>query len=274
MLDRVGASRGTVAADESGAHLRIPFGGLELARHSGEEAIEDELGFDPDDGVVRAGHADIGDEGGATGQQASVGGGNVGVGAHDGSDSAVEIPAEGDLFAGGFGVNVEQDDLCGDFAEQLVGLAEGIVTGGHEDAALEIEDGVLLTGGQFALVHTESRRADGVVGRTQDAASAFVRVGRDGHVFEDFALVPDVIAGGDDMRAQVEDLFGDGRGDAEASGGILAIDDEKVDGVGFDDVGEMLAYDVAAGGAKDIADEKNVHWKILHGQGRRIAERN
>ena len=27
----------------------------------------------------------------------------------------------------------------------------------------------------------------------------------------------------------------------------------------------MLAYDVAAGGAKDVADEENVHFEILHG---------
>jgi hypothetical protein len=30
-------------------------------------------------------------------------------------------------------------------------------------------------------------------------------------------------------------------------------------------VGEMFADDVAAGGAKDIADEENIHLKSLHG---------
>jgi hypothetical protein len=30
-------------------------------------------------------------------------------------------------------------------------------------------------------------------------------------------------------------------------------------------VGKMLAYDVAAGGAEDVADEENIHFEILHG---------
>jgi hypothetical protein len=33
--------------------------------------------------------------------------------------------------------------------------------------------------------------------------------------------------------------------------------------VGFEDVGEVLAYDVAAGRSEDVADEKNVHlWSL------------
>jgi hypothetical protein len=30
-------------------------------------------------------------------------------------------------------------------------------------------------------------------------------------------------------------------------------------------MGKMFADDVAAGGAKDIADEEDIHWKSLHG---------
>ena len=92
-----------------------------------------------------------------------------------------------------------------------------------------------------------------------------MRVGRDGHVLEDLFLVPDVVAGGDDVRAEVEELFGDGGRDAEASGGVFAVDDEEIDGVGFEDVGQMFADDVAAGGAEDVADKKNIHSKSLHG---------
>jgi hypothetical protein len=33
--------------------------------------------------------------------------------------------------------------------------------------------------------------------------------------------------------------------------------------VGFEDVGEVLAYDVATGRSEDVADEKNVHLWIL-----------
>lgn len=40
-LDVVGAPGGSVAGDESGAHLGVSFGGFELAGHSGEESVED-----------------------------------------------------------------------------------------------------------------------------------------------------------------------------------------------------------------------------------------
>jgi len=72
-----------------------------------------------------------------------------------------------------------------------------------------------------------------------------------------------VVAGRDHMRAKVEELFGDRRRNAESTRSVLAIDDEKIDGVRFEDVGEMFADDVAARRAEDVADEKNVHLWIL-----------
>ena len=112
---------------------------------------------------------------------------------------------------------------------------------------------------ELAFVDAEAGCAVGIVGGTDDAAAADVGVGGDGHVLEDFFLVPDVVAGGDDVGAEVEELFGKGGGDAEAAGGVFAVDDEEIDGVGFEDVGEMLADDVAAGRAEDVADEETVH---------------
>jgi hypothetical protein len=63
----------------------------------------------------------------------------------------------------------------------------------------------------------------------------------------------------DDMGSQIEDLFGDGGGESEASGGVFAVDDKEVYGVCFKDVRQMFAYDVATGGAEDVADKKNIH---------------
>jgi hypothetical protein len=76
-----------------------------------------------------------------------------------------------------------------------------------------------------------------------------------------------VVAGGDDVGAEVEELFCDRRGEAEASGGVFAVDDEEIDVVGFKHVGQVFADDVAAGGAKDIADKEDIHSKSLHGVG-------
>ena len=188
------------------------------------------------------------------------------MGAEESGDASVEVPAEGYFFGGGFAVEVEEDDLGGDLAEEIVGFAEGVVAGGHEDAALEVHDGVGLAVGELSLVDAEAGGADGVVGGAEDAAAADVRVGGDGHVLEDLALVPDVIASGDDVSAEIEELFRDGGGDAEAASGVFSVDDEEVDGVGFEDVGEVFTDDVAAGGAKYVSDKKDVHLRSLHGE--------
>jgi hypothetical protein len=68
-----------------------------------------------------------------------------------------------------------------------------------------------------------------------------------------------MVAGGDDVRAEVEEFFRDGGRDAETAGGVFAVDDEEIDGVSFDELGQVLAYDVAARRAEDVADEENVH---------------
>lgn len=67
------------------------------------------------------------------------------------------------------------------------------------------------------------------------------------------------------MSAKVEEFFRDRGSEAEASGGIFAVDDKQIDGIGFKDVGKMFADDMAAGGAKDIADKEDIHSKSLHG---------
>ncbi len=84
-------------------------------------------------------------------------------------------------------------------------------------------------------------------------------LGEDLHVLEDFALVPDVVAGGDDVGAEIENFFGERRRDAEAAGCVFAVDDEEVDLVSFEEMGQVLVHDVAAGGAEDIADEEDIH---------------
>ena len=47
------------------------------------------------------------------------------------------------------------------------------------------------------------------------------------HVFDDFFLVPDVVAGGEHVGAEVKELVGRGRRDAEAAGGVFGIDHDR-----------------------------------------------
>ena len=68
-----------------------------------------------------------------------------------------------------------------------------------------------------------------------------------------------MVAGGDDVGAEVEELFRYGGRDAEAAGGIFAVDDEEVHLVRFKQLGQVFVDDVAAGGAKNVADKEDLH---------------
>jgi hypothetical protein len=67
------------------------------------------------------------------------------------------------------------------------------------------------------------------------------------------------------MSTKVEEFFGDGGREAEAAGGIFAVDDEEIDGVGLEQVGQVLVHDVPARGAKYVAYKQNLHWSSLYG---------
>ena len=177
-LHGAGAAGGAVAVDERGAELGVALGGFELAGHAGEEALEDHLGFDADDGIVRAAHADIGLVGGAVGSMRSSA---VGMWVCVPS-TAVTRPsryqpsATFSLVASAW--KSSRMTLAPDarnFSEQVVGVAEGVVAGAHEDAALQVDNGVGLAVGKRALVDAEAGCAVRVVGGAKDAAAAHVR---------------------------------------------------------------------------------------------------
>src|SRR3989442_13792321 len=77
-----------VSFDEYGVHLHIARGYVEAGGHAVEKFADDALAVHADDAGVRSGHADIGDVGGALGQDAFIGGGGGGVRANDGGGRA------------------------------------------------------------------------------------------------------------------------------------------------------------------------------------------
>src|SRR2546427_1137102 len=94
-------------------------------------------------------------------------------------------------------MHIDKNDLGLDFFQELVGNSKGIVIRRHEDAPLEIDDcigNVSLS----SLVNSPARHVRRIICRTQDSARHAVLIAI-GHleVINDFALVPNVIAGGD-----------------------------------------------------------------------------
>jgi len=180
------------------------------------------------------------------------------VGADYGGDAAIEIPAESYFLRSRFSMKVDEDDFGLDLFQQRVGDAEGIVIGGHEDPSLQVDDGVGLSVGELTFVDSVPWSAGDVVRGPDEAAWPLVTFGGHGlHVVDDLAFIPYVIAGGENVRAEVEEILGDGRGNTEAAGGIFRIDDDQVHAALGDDVREVLTNDTPASTAEDVAYKKN-----------------
>ena len=76
-------------------------------------------------------------------------------------------------------------------------------------------------------------------------------------VFDDLAFIPDVIAGSHHVDAQIEELFGQRRRDAESGGSIFAVGNDEIDGVLLAQFREAIFYDRPAGAPKNVTDKKN-----------------
>jgi hypothetical protein len=71
-----------------------------------------------------------------------------------------------------------------------------------------------------------------------------------------------VVACGEHVCAEVEEVFGDLRRDAEAAGCVLGVDDCQLDIIRGANVGYMFPDDSATGTTEDVADEKDVQEKL------------
>ena len=77
-------------------------------------------------------------------------------------------------------------------------------------------------------------------------------------VFEDLAFVPDVIPGGHHVDTEIEEFFGDGRRNAEASGGIFAVGDHQIRRMPLHEFRQTILDDKPPGASEDVTNEKNV----------------
>ena len=73
------------------------------------------------------------------------------------------------------------------------------------------------------------------------------------------ALVPGVIAERDGVGAGIDQFVVDRLGDAEAAGGVFAVDDDEIELPFGDQARQSLDDDGAPGAADYVADEENAH---------------
>jgi hypothetical protein len=112
-----------------------------------------------------------------------------------------------------------------------------------------------------------SRRAAYVVSRAQQTPRAAVAIRWNRlHILNDFALIPDMIAGGKHVGALVEKFVGNAWSYAEAAGGIFGVDHDQVDPPVLDQGFEVFVNDTPSGLAKDITDKKDTQRRFSLGR--------
>ena len=131
--------------------------------------------------------------------------------------------------------------------EERVDRAEGVVLIGHEDAPDRVHDErTFLDDPTFAWIpRREVQRPDAVLERVD--------------LFEKAPLVPDVVSVRDDVRASVVDLARDLAGQARATGGVLAVDDDEVDAAFALQGGNERANRLTTRLSDDVAHEQDSH---------------
>ena len=72
-----------------------------------------------------------------------------------------------------------------------------------------------------------------------------------------------MVAERDRVGAGIEQFLVDRFGDAEAAGGILAVDDDEIERPVTDHAGQMFGDGGAAGPADDVTDEENTQSQAL-----------
>jgi hypothetical protein len=68
-----------------------------------------------------------------------------------------------------------------------------------------------------------------------------------------------MIAGGKDVRAEVEEVFGKGRRQPKAAGGVLRIHDHQVDLALLNNMWQMLPYHPPSRTAENVPDKEQFH---------------
>ena len=110
----------------------------------------------------------------------------------------------------------------------------------------------MLTVAGLVKVGASARCAGRQIARAQD--SVFIADKR-----ENFLLVRPMIAGGDAIHTGGEELVGDGAGQPEPAGRVLAIGDHEIQSQALSQHRHLRVHHLAAGPPDDVADEENSH---------------
>ena len=246
-------SCGAIDLDNGTAEAHGTFSDGEAGGQAAAETPYHGLTGAAENGVIRSAHACIGEVGGAMGEDRVIGRLYVRVGADDSGYLTIEHASHGDFFAGGFGVEIHEHDLDTQLMQAqgfIIGPDERVFQGRlHEGSTLCLHDG------DFAFFGIKNDSAGtggafGVIARPQQPWLG-------GEIVDDFCLIPDVVARGDDGGTCAEQIDGDLWRDAASRCGVLAVDDGKIDVFPTFDFRQKLLYGFSTGFANDVAEKED-----------------
>ena len=180
----------------------------------------------------------------------------MGVGADDERHTPVDEMSHRHFFARCLTVEIEQDDIG--VAAQPPGRQhfgdrrERIVERVHKQPCHQVENDDAPTARIPEFRDTTPRRALGEIIGPQN--SRFLVEMRN-----DIALVPHMIAGGDDIDPRRVELVADFRRDAEPASRVFAVHDDEIYVVAFAQPGHVTGNRLAPGPADDIAANHHTH---------------
>ena len=144
-------------------------------------------------------------------------------------------------------------------AENVVEPGERIVERVHEEPAHQIDD-QHVPPADPVQPPAGTRRALREIRRTQQARVA-VDIG------DELPLVPDVVAGGQDVDAAIVEFAAEALGQAESAGRVLRVDDDEVEREFVAQRRHVLLDGVAARAADHVAAKQDVHGVPFRGLG-------
>src|SRR5262249_16494353 len=142
--------------------------------------------------------------------------------------------------------------LEGEGAEFALDGSEGIVEGIHKNTSHDIDHQHMCA----VLGLDEGRAATWRAGREIDRTQ---KPGRALDEYERLLLIPRMIAPSHRISRGMEKLVVERFGDAEAAGGVLAIDGDEVELPVGDQARQTFGHSRTSAAANDVADEENTH---------------
>jgi hypothetical protein len=177
------------------------------------------------------------------------------VRADDRADAAVEIPAEGHLFAGGFRMHIDDDRLhgAGELFDDPIGGVKGAV---RPDVHIgTAEDAEHRHGRTVAGLDDGDLRADRFareIRRAQDALLLLQQRDR-------LAPLVHVVAHRADVDAVVAQLREHVAGETAAGGRVFGVGNYQIELTFANQAGHNLGTDMLAGFPDDIPDDQKSH---------------